>query len=162
MEALTPEKAPKRQPRREKRPEHLRRVGHRHEPGHTNGPTPQCGQPMVRIGEAVSERLDVAPAEFFVHRHIRGKWVCKCCQRLAQEPVEPQIIDKGVPTVGLVAQTLVAHFVDHLPYYRLEAIDARSGVHTPRSALASWAGAGGAALVRARNARTKTPLDWCR
>jgi len=50
-------------------------------PEHTNGPTPQCGQPMVRIGEDVSERLDVVPAEFFVHRHIRGKWVCKCCQR---------------------------------------------------------------------------------
>src|SRR6218665_326557 len=40
-------------------------------PEHPNGPTPQCAQPMVRIGEDVSERLDVVPAEFFVHRHIR-------------------------------------------------------------------------------------------
>ncbi|MGJ7609027.1 IS66 family transposase zinc-finger binding domain-containing protein [Variovorax sp. LT1R20] len=73
---------------------------------------------MVRIGEDVSERLDVVPAEFFVHRHIRGKWICKCCQHLVQEPVAPQIIDKGMPTAGLIAHTLVAHFVDHLPYYR--------------------------------------------
>ena len=149
VETLTP-LAPltpsKRQPRRELLPEHLRRVEHRHEPENTTCPTPACGQPMVRIGEDVSERLDVVPAEFFVHRHIRGKWVCKCCQHLVQEPVEPQIIDKGVPAAGLIAQTLVAHFVDHLPYYRLEAINARSGVHTPRSTLASWAGAGGAAL----------------
>ena len=64
-----------------------------------------------------------------------------------QEPVAPQIIDKGVPTAGLIAHTLVAHFVDHLPYYRLEQINARSGVHTPRSTLASWSGAGGASLT---------------
>jgi transposase len=102
---------------------------------------------MVRIGEDVSERLDIVPAEFFVHRHIRGKWACRCCQHLVQEPVEPQIIDKGVPTAGLVAHTLVARFVDHLPYYRQEQINARSGVHTPRSTLASWAGAGGASLA---------------
>jgi transposase len=134
----------KRQPRRQALPEHLRRVEHHHEPEDT---TCGCGKAMVRIGEDVSERLDIVPAEFFVHRHIRGKWACKCCERLVQEPVDPQIIDKGVPTAGLVAHTLVAHFVDHLPYYRLEQINARSGVHTPRSTLASWSGAGGASLV---------------
>ena len=137
----------KRKPRRQVLPEQLRRVEHHHEPESTTCPTPECGQPMVRIGEDVSERLDIVPAEFFVHRHIRGKWACKCCQRLVQEPVDPQIIDKGVPTAGLVAHTLVAHFVDHLPYYRLEQINARSGVHTPRSTLASWSGAGGASLT---------------
>ena len=72
--APEPQTQPKRQPRREKLPEHLRRVVHRHEPENTTCPTPQCGQPMVRIGEDVSERLDIVPAEFFVHRHIRGKW----------------------------------------------------------------------------------------
>ena len=137
----------KRKPRRQVLPEQLRRVEHHHEPESTTCPTPECGQPTVRIGEDVSERLDIVPAEFFVHRHIRGKWACKCCQRLVQEPVDPQIIDKGVPTAGLVAHTLVAHFVDHLPYYRLEQINARSGVHTPRSTLASWSGAGGASLT---------------
>lgn len=137
----------KRKPRRQALPEHLRRVEHHHEPENTTCPTPECGQAMVRIGEDVSERLDVVPAEFFVHRHIRGKWACKCCQLLVQEPAEPQIIDKGVPTAALIAHTMVAHFVDHLPYYRLEQINARSGVHTPRSTLASWSGAGGASLT---------------
>jgi transposase len=41
----------------------------------------------------------------------------------------------------------VARFVDHLPYYRQEQVNARSGVHNPRSTLASWADAGGAALA---------------
>jgi transposase len=142
----------KRKPRRQALPAHLRRVEHRHEPADTSCPTPGCGEPMVRIGEDVSERLDIVPAEFFVHRHIRGKWACKCCQakgegRLVQEPVAPQIIDKGLPASGLLAHTLVARFVDHLPYYRQQQINARSGVHTPRSTLAAWAGAAGASLM---------------
>lgn len=136
----------KRQPRRQPLPEHLRRVEHRHEPESTTCATPDCGRPMVRIGEDVSERLDIVPAEFFVHRHLRGKWACKCCQTLSQVPVDPQLIDKGMPAPGLVAQVLVSRFVDHIPYYRQETINARSGVHTPRTTLASWAGAAGAEL----------------
>lgn len=101
---------------------------------------------MARVGEDVSERLDIIPAQFFVHRHIYGKWACRCCERLVQQPAEAQIIEGGLPTAGLVAHTLTSRFVDHLPYYRQETINARSGVHTPRSTLAAWAGGGGAAL----------------
>ena len=148
-QALTPTPAQietKRQPKRQALPEHLVRVEHHHEPESTVCPTADCASQMVRVGEDISERLDIIPAQFFVRRHIRGKWACKCCQILVQEPVEPQIIDSGIPTSGLVAHTLVSRFVDHLPYYRQEAINARSGVHTPRSTLAAWSGRGGAAL----------------
>ena len=143
---IAPAVEPRRQPKRQALPEHLVRVDHHHEPESTLCPTVGCALQMVRVGEDISERLDIVPAQFFVHRHIRGKWACKCCQILVQEPVEPQIIDSGLPTSGLVAHTLVSHFVDHLPYYRLETINARSGVHTPRSTLAAWSGRGGAAL----------------
>ena len=68
--APSPEPQAKRRPRRQPLTEHLRRVEHRHEPEDTNCPTEDCGRPMVRIGEDVSERLDIVPAEFFVHRHI--------------------------------------------------------------------------------------------
>jgi transposase len=145
----------KRKPRREKLPEHLRRIEHHQEPEDT---TCACGEAMVRIGEDVSERLDIVPAEFFVHRHIRGKWACKCCQKLVQEPAEPQIIDKGMPTAGLIAHTLVSRFVDHMPYYRQERANARSGVHTPRSTLAAWSGAGGASLTPLFEAHCKFVL----
>ena len=80
---------------------------------------------MVRVGEDVSEKLDIVAAQFFVHRQIRGKWACRCCQVLVQEPVEPQIIDKGMPAPGLLAHTLVGRFVDHLPYSRQEQINVR-------------------------------------
>jgi transposase len=121
-------------------------VEHRHEPEDTACPTPECGQPMQRVGEDVSEKLDIIPAKFFVHRHIYGKWACRCCQSLHQEPAEPDVVDGGIPASGLVAHTLISRFVDHLPYYRQEDVNARSGVHTPRSTLSAWGGAGGASL----------------
>ena len=150
-ETAKPKAAPRR-PRRQALPDHLRRVEHHHEPEDTTCTTADCGQPMTRVGEDISERLDIVPAEFFVHRHIYGKWTCRCCQRqgierLLQEPADPQIIDGGIPASGLVAHTLISRFVDHLPYYRQEIINARTGVHTPRSTLARWAGEAGAALL---------------
>ncbi len=144
-----------RQPKRQALPEHLRRVDHHHEPEST---TCACGEAMVRIGEDVSEKLDIVPAEFFVHRHIRGKWACKCCQTLVQEPVAPHIIDKGMPAEGLIAHTLVSRFVDHIPYYRQEQINARSGIHTPRSTLAAWSGQSGAGLIPLYDAHRKFVL----
>ncbi|CAM5786948.1 IS66 family transposase [Ottowia pentelensis] len=139
-------KAPSRRPRRNPFPEHLRRVEHRHEPEHTDCQEPGCGRPMTRIGEEISERLDIVPAEFFVHRHIYGKWACRCCQVLRQAPSVAQVIEGGIAASGLVAHTLISRFVDHMPYYRQETVNARSGVHTPRSTLASIAGQAGAAL----------------
>ena len=136
-----------RRPRREALPAHLRRVEHRHEPEDTTCRNEDCGRPMTRIGEDVAERLDVVPAEFFVHRHVYGKWACRCCQSLRQAPSAPEVVDGGMASSGLLAHTLISRFADHLPYYRQEAINARSGVHTPRSTLAAWAGQAGAALA---------------
>lgn len=62
-----------RKPRRKPLPDDLRREDHYHEPDNTNCPSPGCGKPMVRVGQDISERLDIVPAEFFVHRHIYGK-----------------------------------------------------------------------------------------
>jgi transposase len=145
--STAPDKQPRRQPKREALPAHLTRVDRRVEPEDTNCPTPECGQPMVRVGEDISERLDIIPAQFFVQRQIRGKWACKCCQLLVQEPAAPQVFDNALPTPGLQAHTVVSRFVDHVPYYRQEQINARAGVHTPRSTLAAWSGHTGAQLL---------------
>ena len=142
-----PEQQAKRQPKREALPAHLPRVDTRIEPQDTDCPSPECGQAMVRVGEDISERLDIIPAQFFVQRQIRGKWACRCCQLMVQEPAAPQVFDNALPTPGLQAHTVVSRFCDHIPYYRQEQINARSGVHTPRSTLAAWGGQTGAQLL---------------
>jgi len=134
---------PKQRPKREKLPEHLPRRNVRHEPEDT---TCGCGQPMQRIGEDVAEKLDYEPGVFTVERHIRGKWVCKCCEKIVQAPVPAHVIDKGLPTASLLAQVLVAKYLDHLPLYRQEAIFERAGHAIARSTLAQWVGECGAQL----------------
>ncbi|MGN8083994.1 MULTISPECIES: IS66 family transposase [Variovorax] len=145
IEALQPARAAgeRQQPRREKLPAHLPRRDVHHEPRDT---TCGCGQTMQRIGEDVAEKLDYRPGVFTVERHIRGKWVCKCCERIVQAPVAPHIIDKGLPTTGLLAQVLVAKYLDHLPLYRQEAIFERAGHAIARSTLAQWVGECGVQL----------------
>ena len=71
------------------------------------------------------------------------------------------MIEGGMPASGLLALTLISRFTDHLPYYRQEAINARSGVHTPRTTLAAWAGQAGAALEPLYDARKRFVLG-CR
>ncbi|MGB4925437.1 MAG: IS66 family transposase [Giesbergeria sp.] len=125
-------------------PASLPRVEHRHEIAQTHC---ACGQAFKRIGEEVSEQLDCVPAQFFVLRHIRGKYACACCQTMAAAPMPAQMIDKGIPAPGLLAQVAVAKHDDHLPLYRQEEIYARSGVHIARSSMAQWIGICGVRLA---------------
>jgi transposase len=139
--AATP--AVKQQPKRQPLPANLPRREIRHEPEST---TCGCGCQMKRIGEDVAEKLDYEPGVFTVERHIRGKWACAKCETLVQAPVDAHVIDKGIPTTGLLAQVLIAKFADHLPLYRQEAIFARAGLAIARSTLAQWVGSCGVQL----------------
>ena len=136
------EQVTRQQPRRQPLPPELPRQELRHEPTSTEC----CGQPMKRIGEDVAEKLDYTPGVFTVHRFVRGKWACACCQTLRQAPVDAHIIDKGLATTGLLSHVLVAKYGDHLPLYRLEDIYARAGAPLPRSTLAQWVGQCGVQL----------------
>ena len=135
--------APRQQPKRAALPAGLPRVDIHHEPDST---TCGCGCQLKRVGQDVSEKLDYTPGVFTVEQHIRGKWACGNCETLIQAPVPAQIIDKGIPTAGLLAQVLVAKYSDHLPLYRQERIFGRSGVALPRSTLAQWVGVCGVQL----------------
>ncbi len=138
-----PAQPPKEKPRRVALPAELPRVEFHHEPEHT---VCACGCALERFDQDVSEKLDYIPGVFQVHRHIRGKWVCRRCEKLIQAPVPAQVIDKGIPTAGLLAQVLVAKYADHQPLYRQEEIFARAGVAIARSTLAQWVGACGVRL----------------
>jgi transposase len=125
-------------------PASLPRVDRHHEIEQTHC---ACGQAFRRIGQEVSEQLDCVPAQFFVLRHIRGKYACACCQTIQAAPMPAQMIDKGIPAAGLLAQVVVAKHDDHLPLYRQTEIYARSGVHIARSSMAQWIGICGVRLA---------------
>ena len=98
-----------------------------------------CGCQLSKIGEEVSEQLDVIPAQVKVLRHVRYKYGCRSCSdgvKIAPMPLQP--IPKGLPTAGLLAHVAIAKFDDHLPLYRQSEIWERIGVHLSRSTLSSW------------------------
>ncbi|TQV61378.1 MAG: IS66 family transposase, partial [Halothiobacillaceae bacterium] len=125
-------------------PEHLPRIEHRHEPAFCH--CGQCGQTLVKIGEDISEQLDVEPARFFVHRHIRPQYACRHCETVTAAPIPPAIIDGGLAAPGLLAWVAISKYADHLPLHRLMQIAARDGVTLSISTLAQWIGRVGVAL----------------
>ncbi len=75
-------------------PAELPRIEHRHEPEScTCG---QCGSALVQIAEDISEQLDVEPARFFVHRHIRPQYACRACETVTAAAIPAAIIDGGL------------------------------------------------------------------
>lgn len=147
LDALRPAPTPdetRQKPKRAPLPPQFPRTVIRHEPENTQC---ACGCQLQRIGEDVSEKLDYTPGVFTVEQHVRGKWACRQCETLIQAPVPAQVIDKGIPTAGLLAHVMVAKFSDHLPLYRQEKIFGRAGLAIPRSTLAQWVGQTGVQLL---------------
>jgi transposase len=104
---------------------------------------PCCAGPMHKIGEDVSERLDVIPAQFRVLVVRRPKYACRSCPgTVIQAAAPPRLIEGGVPTETLVAHVIVSKYADHVPLYRQAQIYARQGIDLDRSTLADWVGRG--------------------
>ena len=100
-----------------------------------------CGCDLHVIGEDVSERLDVIPAQFRVIVTRRPKYGCRACENgVIQAPAPAHVIKAGLPTEGLIAHVLVSKYADHLPLYRQAQIYSRQGINLDRSTLAGWVG----------------------
>ena len=94
-----------------------------------------------RIGEEVTEELDVVPTKFIKRRIIRPKYVRRTDRSLppviARAP--KRIIDNSYASAGLLANIVLAKYVDHLPLYRQSQIfKTRFGVDISRQTMADW------------------------
>lgn len=100
-----------------------------------------CGCGLHCIGEDVSERLDIIPAQFRVIVTRRPKYACRACtDGVSQAPAPARLIHAGLPTEATIAHVLVSKYADHLPLYRQAQIMSRQGVDLDRSTLADWVG----------------------
>lgn len=94
-----------------------------------------------KIGEAVTEVLEYEPANIYVRRIIRPKYI------VSSNDEQTQITIAGLPTLpipkgnagaGILAHILVSKFVDHLPFYRQKQIFKRHGVVIAESTINGW------------------------
>src|SRR3954451_19867062 len=100
---------------------------------------PCCSGSLHRIGEDVSERLDIVPAQVRVLVIRRPKYACRACEDgVRQAPAPARLIEGGLPTDGTVAQVLVAKYADHLPLYRQAHTYARQVFPVHRSSTPYW------------------------
>ena len=116
---------------------HLERVEQMIEP---EVPAECVGLQAVRIGEDVSERLDVTPATFRIIVTRRPKYAYRLAdgeERIVQALAPDHLIAGGLPTEALLAQVAVSKYADGLPLYRQEEIYA---VELDRSLMAQWMG----------------------
>jgi transposase len=100
---------------------------------------PCCQDVLHRIGEDVSEVLDVIPAILRVLRTIRPKYGCRACtDGVVQAKVLLLLIEGGMASTALVTHVVVSRFAWYLPLYRQVQILAGQGIHLDRATLAGW------------------------
>lgn len=112
-------------------PEELRREEVVIEPSES---TEDC----TRIGEEVTEVLEVVPASFYVKRYIRPKYARPDGEGIIIGTLPDRVIEKGIPSESVVAQMTVDKYVYGMPLHRQIDKYSRMGVRIPASSASDW------------------------
>src|SRR6202171_887963 len=115
-------------------------------------PAPSCcpccgGTKLSKIGEDVTETLDVVPRHLFVTEHVREKFSCRSCEKISQPPAPFHAIARGYAGPSLLAMIIVDKYANHQPLNRQSEQFAREGVELSVSTMADHVGACAAALL---------------
>lgn len=105
------------------------------------------GSKLSKIGEDVTETLDVVPRQWFVTEHVREKFSCRSCERITQPPAPFHAIARGFAGPSLLAMMLVEKYANHQPLNRQSEQYAREGINLSVSTMADHVGACTAALM---------------
>jgi transposase len=108
---------------------------------------PCCGGSLHKLGEDVTETLELVPRQWKVIQHVREKHSCRSCEKITQPPAPSHPIARGRAGSGLLAHVLFGKYGLHLPLTRQSTTYAREGVDLDVSTLADWVGASAATLM---------------
>jgi transposase len=106
-----------------------------------------CGGTLRKLGEDVTETLELIPRQWKVIQHVREKYSCRTCEAITQPPAPSHPIARGRAGPMLLAHILFAKYGLHLPLNRQSATYAREGIPLDVSTLADWVGASAATLM---------------
>jgi len=129
----------RKRPARQPFPEHLRRE-------RVVEPRPAvclcCGSARLRkLGEDITETLEVIPRQWKVIQHVREKFTCRDCEKISQAPAPFHVIARGWAGPSLLAMILFEKYGQHQPLNRQAERYAREGVPLSLSTLADQVGA---------------------
>src|SRR6476660_5132918 len=98
---------------------------------------PCCGSAKVsKLGEDVTETLEVIPRQWKVVQTVRERFSCRACETITQPPAPFHPISRGRAGPNLLAMVLDAKFANHLPLNRQSEAYAREGIDLDVSTLA--------------------------
>ena len=107
-----------------------------------------CGSDrIVKMGEDVTETLEVIPRQWKVIQTVREKFTCRRCEKITQAPAPFHPTPRGWAGPNLLATILFEKFGQHQPLNRQAERYAREGVDLSLSTLADQVGACAAALA---------------
>jgi transposase len=107
-----------------------------------------CGSSrIVKLGEDVTETLEVIPRQWKVIQTVREKFACRDCERVTQPPAPFHPTPRGWAGPSLLAMVLFEKFGQHQPLNRQAERYAREGVELSLSTLADQVGAAAAVLA---------------
>ena len=96
-----------------------------------------CGSPRLRkLGEDITETLEVIPRQWKVIQHVREKFTCRDCEKVSQAPAPFHVIARGWAGPSLLAMILFEKYGQHQPLNRQAERYAREGVPLSLSTLA--------------------------
>ena len=100
-----------------------------------------CGSPRLRkLGEDITETLEVIPRQWKVIQHVREKFTCRDCEKVSQAPAPFHVLARGWAGPSLLAMILFEKFGQHQPLNRQADRYAREGVPLSLSTLADQVG----------------------
>jgi transposase len=108
---------------------------------------PCCGGKLSKLGEDITETLEVVPRQWKVIQTVRERFSCRRCEAITQPPAPFHPVARGRAGPNLLAMILEAKFGQHLPLNRQSEAHAREGVELSVSTLADWVGTCTAALM---------------
>jgi transposase len=101
-----------------------------------------CGSARLRkLGEDITETLEVIPRRWKVIQHVRQKFTCRDCEKISQAPAPFHVIARGWAGPSLLAMILFEKYGQHQPLNRQAERYAREGVPLSLSTLADQVGA---------------------
>ena len=107
-----------------------------------------CGGARLRkLGEDITETLEVIPRSWKVIQHVREKFTCRDCEAISQPPAPFHVTPRGWAGPSLLAMIMFEKFGQHQPLNRQAERYAREGVPLSLSTLADQVGACTAALM---------------
>jgi len=132
-------------------PDHLERVEKVLDLPESEKICPVTGEPLIRIGEEITEQLAYEPGKLYAIRYIRPKYASPDRRRGAEvgvrtAPLPDGPIERCKADVSLLAHVIISKYCDHLPLHRQEEIFRRYGLELSKSSMCDWVRDSAAAL----------------